>query len=89
MSHPNDLTVKRGKEFGQYLVFQHGKLVGEVAHTGTHLDHYPWDWFLADGVEPVVGRNATGVSETKREAVNCIGYVLGNHWGKNGGSRNG
>lgn len=85
MSHPDDLTVKR-KGLGEYEVFQHGKLVGVVAHTGTHLDHYPWDWYLADDVQPV-GRKATGAADTKKSAVDEVGYAIGNHYGRTGGKR--
>ena len=67
---------------GHYEVCVDGRVVGEVSKTGTHLDHYPWDWMLADGVEPFVlpsGKKCrvVGVSDTLAHGVDQIAHSAG------------
>lgn len=82
MAHPNDLKVYR-EGHGSYSVWQHGQRVGTVGYTGSHLDDYPWDWVVD---APTNGR-ATGVADTKRSAIDQIGYALGNFYGRDGTPR--
>lgn len=58
-------------------VMLYGSLVAHVHRTGTHLDHYPWDWYLADGVFPFGERRTTGVTDTRQAALGQIAYALG------------
>lgn len=73
-----------------YEVLDEGKVVGLAGKSGTHLDDYPWDWMLADGVEPVPNAvnghrpDTTGVAETLAKAMNQIGYSLGRPYGRFG-----
>ncbi len=67
---------------GSYIISADGRNVGEVAKTGTHLDHYPWDWMLLDGIEPHIQKNGyryktTGAAETLRQAVDEIAAAIG------------
>ena len=34
----------------QYQIMRDGQLIGVATKTGTHLDNYPWEWELSDGV---------------------------------------
>jgi hypothetical protein len=34
----------------QYEIYRDGLLIGTITKTGTHLDNYPWDWYMAEGM---------------------------------------
>ena len=67
---------------GEYALLVHGVEMATVTKTGTHLDDYPWDWYLARGIEPKDGGRASGVADTmasaKRQAELALG--IGGQW---------
>ena len=74
----------RRRKVGQssYIISVNSKDVGEVTKTGTHLDFYPWDWMLLDGITPYVQKNGhkystTGVADTLRSAMESIAAAAG------------
>ena len=52
-----------------------GNLLAEVTRTGTSRDNYPVDWSL--NVAPVVGRRASGVTDTVAAGKQAVEYALG------------
>jgi hypothetical protein len=56
---------------GHYEVLVDDRAIGDVVHTGTHRDHYPWDWYLKDEVWKAQGRPArsVGAATTLRDGV--------------------
>lgn len=63
-----------------------GDIVAEAVLTGSHLDDYPWDWYLmpdADSfrVEPAspqeaISRRQSGVADTLRSAKEQVLWSL-------------
>lgn len=55
-----------------------GRKVGEASKTGTHLDHYPWDWMVEFDVKRrpngLPGK-VTGSEETLRACKEAIRYA--------------
>lgn len=68
-------ALKRVKvKAGHYdLVTPEGEVVATVAKTGTHLDDYPWDWYLADGwtTTQLHGRSS-GVTESLADGADIV-----------------
>lgn len=87
---PHPLDIKRrlrrdDDNLGPYYeAIQQGCVVGIIAKTGSHLDDYPWDWYLPEGVDPIPGRKGTGVADTLGHALDAVGYSLGNFYGRSG-----
>lgn len=58
-----------------YHAFLDGEHVATIAKTGTHLDPYPWDWYLEGKIS---GRKRDCASEqTKRDAIESVKWNLG------------
>lgn len=51
-----------------------GDVIAYAAKTGTHLDDYPWDWYLRDGMHfgGVHGLKEGGVKDTLKAVVDYI-----------------
>jgi hypothetical protein len=72
-----NIIVKRIRA-GEYDVFD-AKTKEHVAHitkAGTHLDDYPWDWYLEYSIWPQVTGRRSGVTDTMRSAKERISLVL-------------
>lgn len=54
-----------------------GKMVAEAHKTGTHLDDYPWEWYLLDAAERVDGRRGSAVEDSLRACKNSVAFALG------------
>lgn len=64
---------------GEYVAIdESGETVGRVTKTGTHLDDYPWDWYIT---VPSSVRWSTGASDTLRSAKEQIRYALSKRLG--------
>lgn len=64
----------------RYEIRRGGVLIGMVIKTGTHLDNYPWDWQVADGIEARPGYSkryghAGLLSEAIDELADCADTV--------------
>lgn len=59
-----------------------GDVVAYAVKTGTHLDDYPWDWRLADGLHfgGVQNLREGGVTDTLKAAVDYVESGI-NHYG--------
>jgi hypothetical protein len=60
------------------IVDPSGRVVGTAAKTGTHLDNYPWDWSISDGLwedakaKVPHGVRIVGVADTLRACVDIL-----------------
>lgn len=61
---------------GAYTIYLDGTPVAQAHHTGTHLDDYPWDWYLLGNREGVRGKS-TGAADTLRTAKDEVASALG------------
>lgn len=62
--------VVRRPRSGVYEVYIDGIIVGSCAHTGTHLDDYPWDASVLAGCAGKFPH--TSAQASKRESINWI-----------------
>ena len=64
--------------FEYVLLDDAGHVLAYVSKNGVAgRDDYPWDWWLAFGVQPVHGERATGCNSTMRDAREMVEIVLG------------
>jgi hypothetical protein len=59
---------------GHYDMVALDEVVATVVKTGTHLDDYPWDWYLADGWTNYQGRT-TGTTDSLANAVDIVQHL--------------
>lgn len=66
--------MKRKKIYtGHYqLIDDAGQEVAIASKTGTHLDDYPWEWYLVDGLQFAEVTKATGVAESLKECIDVV-----------------
>lgn len=57
---------------------QTGEVIASAANTGSHLDDYPWDWYLADGLHfgGVKGFREGGSAENLKGIVDKIESIV-------------
>lgn len=66
---------------GGYALHRDGTVVAQVHKTGTHLDHYPWDWMLERVEDARRGaRRTTGSTDTLAHAKGEVLDALGIDW---------
>jgi hypothetical protein len=51
--------------------------IGEIHKTGTHLDHYPWEWYFDHSVYAHGAGRRTGVEESYRAAKDAMNFRYG------------
>lgn len=60
----------------KYIVLRDGVEIGTVVKTGEDgRDNYPWDWYIADGVESL--RKASGSAESLRYGIENVANNAG------------
>jgi hypothetical protein len=53
------------------------KVLAVVVKTGSHLDDYPWDWYLTTATDPIQGTKSSGVEPTLKAAKASVAYAYG------------
>ena len=60
-------------EAGHYSLVADEEVVATVVKTGTHLDDYPWDWYLADGwTTGQLGGRSSGCTDSLANAEDIV-----------------
>lgn len=52
-------------------------IVAEAHKTGTHLDDYPWDWYVVGDAPVKEGARTSGTTDTLRSAKDQVAIALG------------
>jgi hypothetical protein len=61
---------------GSWYATRCGITVAHANYTGSHLDDYPWGWYLAYGIEPGPGRRGSDSEDTLRSCKQSVAGVL-------------